>query len=70
MGEKSSRIGYTLYHCPKCLKPSLLEVDFSLYRCIACSSLKTESSHQQDSDDNPPFWSMLLTMFFLLIILL
>lgn len=70
MKEKISKVGYTLYLCPKCSNPSLIEVDSSVYKCFMCRDSENSSDSQQAEDKHPHFLSALFTALFLLLLFL
>ncbi len=70
MKENTSKAVYTLYTCPKCLNPSLLNVDSNLYRCLTCNSSESRPERQQDDSEKVSLVSMLVMALFVLLIFL
>lgn len=70
MKENTSKVVYTFYICPKCLNPSLLNVDSNLYRCLTCNSSESVPEHQQNSSEKVSLVSMLVMALFMLLIFL
>lgn len=70
MKDDDSQAFEVFYTCPRCSKPSLLQVSSSLYKCLLCTPPKGRSNDEIKNSDGFVVFLLLLIGAFLLLTLL